>query len=56
MQRYGVPRSEQINSTAMETVSVGQEHYRSFSPVSGDYHKRLVELCCDEENMSWCTR
>ena len=58
MQRYGVTRSDQIDSTPLASVSVGQEHYRSFAPVTGEYLKRLAEMCCDGENVdsSWCTR
>ena len=56
MQRYGLPRSGQNNSTAMTSISVGQEHYRSFSPLSGEYCKKMAEMCCDREKMLWCTR
>ncbi|XP_028413134.1 cytosolic endo-beta-N-acetylglucosaminidase-like [Dendronephthya gigantea] len=58
MQRYGVPRSSQIDMERFTSVSVGQEHYRSFAPVSGDHHGRLAELCCIEEETSslWYTR
>lgn len=58
MQRYGVPRSCQIDMENFTSVSVGQEHYRSFAPVSGNHHGRLAELCCDEEATAslWHTR
>jgi hypothetical protein len=59
MHRYGVPRSDQIDSAHWASVSVGQEHYRSFAPVTGYYHKKLADMCCDgEENVNslWCTR
>lgn len=59
MKRYGVPRSDQVDSERSALLSVGQEHYRSFVPLTGDYHDRLAEMCCDvEENVDslWCTR
>ena len=53
MHRYGMPRSDQIDSAHWASVSVGQEHYRSFAPVTGHYHKKLAEMCCDgEENVN----
>ena len=57
LQRYGVRRSETIDSTRLASVSVGEEHYRSFAPVTGDCHRKLAEMSCDEEVVNeWCTR
>ena len=57
LQRYGVRRSDTIDSTRVASVSVGQEHYRSFAPVTGEYHKRLAEMSCNEQDFDeWRTR
>lgn len=59
VERYGVPRSGKADKRCMSLPTVGEEHYRLFSPLHGDYHTKMMEICCDHkdaDSSSWFTR